>query len=95
MRDYAREAIAMMDGKTRVALDTDRQLTLALTRLLEIIGEAATRVPEVRRELLPAVPWRQIIALRNRLIHGYDAVDSDVLWHVLKRDLPALVEDLQ
>lgn len=72
MLDYAREAIEMARGRNRGDLDTDRQLSLALVRLLEIIGEAANRVPSEKRIDIPEVPWSQIVGLRNRLIHGYD-----------------------
>lgn len=94
MRDHAREAVAMAAGRGRGDVDDDRVLELVLTRLVEIVGEAATRVPEAMRLAHPAVPWRSIIAMRNRLIHGYDAVDLDVLWHVVAQDLPTLLPAL-
>jgi uncharacterized protein with HEPN domain len=95
MLEHAREAVAMVRGKTRADLDTDRQLNLALVRLLEIIGEAAARIPESERACSPNIPWAQIISLRHRLIHGYDAVDFDILWQILGRDLPPLIEALE
>ena len=49
----------------------------------ELIGEAATRLPDELRDAWPDVPWRQIISMRNWLIHGYDGIDSDILWDVL------------
>jgi uncharacterized protein with HEPN domain len=70
-------------------------LSLALVRLLEIVGEAATRVSEELRARHPQIAWRQIISLRNRLIHGYDAVDLDILWQILHEDVPQLVSDLE
>jgi uncharacterized protein with HEPN domain len=75
MLKHAREAITLTRGKTRAGLDNDRLLSLALVRLLEIVGEAAGRVSEAECALHPEIPWPQIIGLRNRLIHGYDAVD--------------------
>lgn len=95
MRDHAREAMALLKGRTREDLDSDRLLGLALVRLLEIVGEAANRVPAQERDKYPAIPWSQIIGLRNRLIHGYDQVDLDILWQILTRHLPPLVEDLE
>jgi uncharacterized protein with HEPN domain len=94
MLDYAREATAMVRGRSRAELDTDRQLNLALVRLVEIVGEAAARVPEDFRQRYPQVPWRQTVALRNRLIHGYDVIDFDILWVILRQDLPDLIETL-
>jgi uncharacterized protein with HEPN domain len=95
MLDHTREAITLTQGKTRTDLDDDRVLSLALVRLLEIVGEAAGRVSEETRALHPEVPWPQIVGLRNRLIHGYDAVDYDILWQIITDDLPALVTLLE
>jgi len=95
MLDHAREAVVMVRNKTRGDLDKDRQLNLALVRLLEIIGEAAQRVPPEEQSKLPGVPWAEIIGLRNRLIHGYEAVDFDILWQIVTHDLPALIRFLE
>lgn len=94
MRDSAREAIAFVRARDRADLDSDRMLSLALLRLLEVLGEAASRVPAHIREQVADVPWSAIIALRNRVIHGYDSVDHDIVWAVLTRELPPLVESL-
>ena len=94
MRDYALEAQGMIAGKDRVDLDNNRMLELALVRLVEIIGEAAGRVtPETRRKL-PQIPWTDVVAMRNRLIHGYDSVDHDILWTTVSDDLPVLVDSI-
>ncbi len=69
-------------------------LNLSLVRLLEILGEAAARVPFEERTKHPGIPWMQIVALRNRLIHAYDEVDFDVLWQIVTEDLPPLVSAL-
>ncbi|MHC4295202.1 MAG: HepT-like ribonuclease domain-containing protein [Planctomycetota bacterium] len=95
MLDHAREATDLVQGRNRDDLDADRLLSLALVRLLEIIGEAAGRVSNQIRTKHPGIPWPQIISLRNRLIHGYDAVDKDILWEIVTRDLPPLIEILQ
>lgn len=95
MLDHAREAVAMVEGKSRADLDTNRQLNLALVRLLEIVGEAARRIPESERPADPSIPWPEIISLRNRLIHGYDSVDFDVLWQIVTHDLPPLISSLE
>jgi uncharacterized protein with HEPN domain len=95
MLDHVREAAAMVSGKTRADLDSDRKLNLALVRLLEIVGEAANRIPAEERLQHPQMPWSQIVGLRHRLIHGYDVVDFDVLWQIVSRDLPSLVSVLE
>jgi len=91
MLDHSREAVEMLSGKSREDLDRDRQLNLALVRLLEIVGEAANRVPPEDRGRYSNIPWYEIIGLRNRLIHGYDSVDFDVLWQIIHEDLPVLI----
>ena len=95
MLDHAREAIQIAQGRKREDLDRDRLLNLALVRLLEIIGEAAARIPPAERKRWPTVPWADIVGLRNRLIHGYFEVDLDVLWAILQDDLPPLVAELE
>jgi uncharacterized protein with HEPN domain len=95
MLDHALEAVAMTKGKTRADLDKDRQLNLALVRLLEIIGEAASRIPKEEQAHSTDISWSEIVSLRNRLIHGYDTVDFDILWQIVKQDLPGLIESLK
>ncbi len=92
--DNADEAFNMAWGRTRNDLDIDRQLNLSLVRLLEIVGEAAARVSRECREQHPVIPWLDIIGLRNRLIHGYDSVDFDILWEIVRRDVPMLISQL-
>jgi uncharacterized protein with HEPN domain len=91
MLDHAREAEALTRTLKRADLDDDRVLGLALVRLLEIVGEAAGRIPGEMRDEHAEIPWSQIISLRNRLIHGYDSVDMDVVWQILWDDLPPLI----
>jgi uncharacterized protein with HEPN domain len=95
MLDHAREAIAFAHGRTRAELDTDRMLELALVRLIEITGEAAARVTSEFQAIHGQVPWPQIAAMRNRLVHGYDDIDHDVLWDTIHKDLPGLVDGLE
>ena len=94
MRDHAHEIIELVSVRDRRDLDSDRLLALALVRLLEIVGEAAGRVPADERARLPAIPWPLIIGLRNRLIHGYDNVDHDIVWQIVTTDIPALHAEL-
>ena len=94
MLDHAREAVDMLRGRSRTDLDQDRMLELALVRLVEIIGEAAYRVSDEARDNTPEIPWPQIIGMRNRLIHGYDRVDLQVLWDTIYEDLPPLIQAL-
>ena len=95
MLDHAHEVVSLTQGKSRVDIDKDRLLNLALVRLLEIIGEAANQTSKEERSRYPEIPWLQIVSLRNRLIHGYDAVDFDILWQILTQDLPLLITALE
>ncbi len=95
MLDHAREAVAIANGKTRDDLHTDRILNLALVRLLEIVGEAASRTLLDERAQHSDIPWAEIIGLRNRLIHGYDSVDFEILWQIVNHDLPNLIVKLE
>ncbi len=95
MISHAKEAIDLAQNTSRAELDTHRLLNLSLVRLLEIVGEAARRIPKDVQLRYPDIPWGQIIGLRNRLIHGYDTVDFDILWEILTGDLPPLVVRLE
>jgi len=95
MLDHTREVVAMVHGRTRQDLDTDRTLQLSLTRLIEIIGEAAGRVTAAGRARYPEIPWLKIVSTRNRIIHGYDAVNYDVVWDIATLEGPALIAALE
>jgi len=95
MLDHAKEAVDMIAGKKRADLDRERMLELSLVRLIEIIGEAAARVSVEGRSRYPSIPWREVIGMRNRLVHGYDSVDLDVLWDTVELDLPPLITQLE
>lgn len=95
MLDAAREASALVAGRSRADYDADRTLRLALVRLLEVVGEAASRIPVDFRDAHDEIPWFGVVGLRNRLIHGYDEVDYDIVWRILKEDIPALVVKLE
>jgi uncharacterized protein with HEPN domain len=94
MQDFAGRAVELGQAGSRSRLESDWQYQLASERAVELIGEAATRLPEDLRRRHAHLPWREIIGMRNRLIHGYDAVDGDVVWDVLAHHAPALVEQL-
>ena len=95
MLDAGREAVRFTQGKTRDDLDRDRVLALALVKLLEIVGEAASRVTTESQQAHPDIPWRDIVAMRNRLIHGYFDVDLDRVWDTVTDDLPPLLAQLE
>ncbi|HUW60296.1 MAG TPA: HepT-like ribonuclease domain-containing protein [Candidatus Bathyarchaeia archaeon] len=95
MRDHALEAVTAARNRSRQDLDGDRIFSLALIKLVEIVGEAASRVSLATRALEPRIPWNEIVAARNRLVHGYDQVDLDVLWRIVAVELPPLIQQLE
>ncbi|MFZ5994799.1 MAG: DUF86 domain-containing protein [Thermodesulfobacteriota bacterium] len=92
--DAARKAIIFTQNRTREALDSDEMLSLSLVRLLEIIGEAANSVSVGFQEKYTQIPWKKMIGLRNRLIHGYFDINLDIVWDTIVEDLPPLVAKL-
>ncbi len=95
MCDTAQKALHFSQGKSRADLDQDELLRLALVRLLEIIGEAASRVSQGTRDRFPAIPWPNIVGMRNRLVHGYDQIDLEILWQTLIQDLRSMIDELR
>jgi len=95
MLQAARNALRLVEGRTRADLDLDMMLGLSLWKLLEIIGEAASRVTPQLRARHRHIPWQIAADTRNRLTHGYDTVDYAVIWSTVSTDLPALIPDLE
>jgi len=89
--DAAERAVQFTAGRSRSDLDTDEMLTLALTKLVEIVGEAAKQVSAETQDAYPAVPWSAAARMRDRLVHHYFDIDLDVLWSTVQDDLPALL----
>jgi len=95
MLEYARTARRLMAGRIRSDLDTDEMLRLAMIRAVEVVGEAARRVSPELRDRHPTIPWSQAAGTRDRLVHGYDQVDLDILWDILTLDLPPMISELE
>lgn len=85
----------MAQGRQRADLDSDRLLELALLHLITMLGEAANRVHKEAQAQYPEVAWPMIVGMRNRLIHGYDEIDFDILWQTVVEDLPPLIAVLE
>ncbi len=95
MLDYARRAVEAVAGKDRLDLDSDLILAAALERFIEVIGEAARKVSVLTRTKAAEIPWQEIIGMRNRLVHGYAAVDHDIVWDVVSADLRSMIDSLE
>lgn len=95
MLENAEKALGFVDGRERDDLETDAMLRYAVVRAVEIVGEAAANVSPETRGRITAVPWRQIVGMRNRIVHRYSEVNNDVLWVTLQSELPALLSLLR
>lgn len=95
MIDAAKDAVFFSEGKQASDLATDRKLSLALVKSIEIIGEAATRVSPETRSKSPDIPWVDIVSMRNRLIHAYFDINLDILWKTVSEELPPLIVQIE
>jgi uncharacterized protein with HEPN domain len=91
---YGQKALDYTQGLGKVDYDKDEALRLALTHLVQTLGEAAQHVSASFREAHPEIPWYEIIGMRHRIVHDYLNVNEDVIWEVARQDLPALVTAL-
>ena len=89
---FAKKVLDYTDGLDQNSFEADGKSYDATIRNLELIGEAATKIPEHIRTANPEIPWRQVVATRNRLIHGYLGIDNDILWSIVRDDIPGLLQ---
>lgn len=94
MLDYAELAVLILGADDLAALALDDTKQLALERALEIVGEAASKVSKEVKEAAPDVPWRDIVGMRQVLAHDYASTDLTVIYNVVRRHLPSLIETL-
>ena len=87
--------MAYAEGRTRESLAMEPMFQDAIVRQLSIIGEAATHIGEGTRARHEAIPWKQVVGMRHRLVHGYLVVDLDVVWATVERWVPELVRILE
>ena len=95
MVDAANEAQSFIAGKSKSDLLQDRKLALALVKSIEIVGEAANKVSRDLRAKSPEIPWVDIVAMRNRLIHGYFDINLDIVWQTVTAELPPIIAQLE
>lgn len=95
MVGFCEKVLAYTDGLTLQNFEVDSLRFDATVRNLELIGEAARNIPEPIRASTPHIPWRMVIATRNRLIHGYLGIDNDTLWSIVQDDVPGLLAQLK
>lgn len=95
MIEFAEKVLTYTDGLNQNSFVENSLTYDATLRNLELIGEAATHIPDEIRSTHSEIPWRLVIATRNRLIHGYLGVDNDTLWSIIREDVPELLTLLQ
>ena len=95
MIGFAKNVLTYSAGFDQATFETTGLNYDATLRNLELLGEAATHIPTEVREANPSIPWRLVIATRNRLIHAYLGIDNDTLWSIIQDDVPTLLDNLK
>ena len=95
MLEWARKAVRFCDGRTTADFDRDEMFLPAVLRAIETIGEASTKVSEPTRARLPGIDWWAVRRMRNRIIHGYDTVDTAIVWDTVQLAVPPLIAELE
>ena len=94
MITFSQNVLTYSDGFEQDAFEKSGLNYDATVRNLELIGEAARHIPDDVRAQYSRIPWRQMVATRNQLIHGYLGIDNDILWNIIQKDIPALIPEL-
>ena len=95
MLDAARKIAARTGGKTRAEYDASEDFQIVLAYLIQTIGEAASRVSAEARDQHPQILWKQIVGMRNRIVHDYMNIDADIVWEVATANIPTLITQLE
>lgn len=95
MLDVVRRIRGMVRGRTRAEFEVDEVRQLAVLHLIQVLGEAASRTSAAFRDAHPELPWARMVGIRNRIVHGYDHVDPDIVWRVATEDLEPVLAVLE
>ncbi len=93
--DAAEDIRTFLHGHNETSLSSNKMLFYAISRAIEIIGEASSRVSEETRALHPSLPWREAIGMRNILIHAYVEVNKEIIWKTATIEIPRLVTEMK
>ena len=95
MVEAAEAAVQFLAGRQRIDLEEDRMLLFALVRAIEVLGEAASQISAETRATHTDMPWRAIIGMRNRLMHAYFEIKTEIVWQTVPQEIPALLSQLR
>lgn len=95
MLDSTKAILDFVENKERNDLDRDRLLLSGIIREFQILGEAAGKISNQIQESFPDLPWKQLVGMRNRLIHAYFDVDKEIIWVTIKNNLPDFCKQLK
>jgi uncharacterized protein with HEPN domain len=95
MLEACLDVIRFSSDRVRDDLSSDRMLVLALVKSIVLIGEAANNVTSLTRVELSSIPWRDIVAMRNRLVHGYYDINLDIVWKTVTQEIPSLTAAIE
>ena len=95
MLDAANEIVDFTKQKNQNDFNLDRKLQLSVVHLLEIIGEAGSSISDEVKNKYPKIPWKSIVGMRNRLIHGYFDIDLIIVYKTATEDIPPLIKQLE
>ena len=92
---YCDDAVQFASTLTFAEFENSRLHQMAIVKAVETIGEAASQISSTTQQALPDIPWPEIIGMRNRLVHGYGAIQLDVVWQAVQEDIPSLANQLR
>ena len=95
MIEFGEWVLSYTEGLYQATFVADRRTYDATLRNIQLIGEAATRIPGCVREAHPEIPWRSVICTRNQVANGYLGIDDDVIWDIIQSDVPNLLSKLR
>ena len=95
MLDTCHKALSRIEGKTRAQFDSNEDLQIVLTHLIQVLGEAARQVSPAFQQAHQDIPWSKIIGMRNKVVHDYMSIDLDVVWGVSTLELKPLLQKLE
>ena len=95
MIGFCERVLSYTEGLDQSGFVNDSLVYDATLRNIELIGEAATHIPEHVRQAHSEIPWRDIIGARNRILHVYLRIDNDTVWDIITDDIPALLPHLR